>query len=57
MKKVTACLFIGLIIFTAGVYLSTLLTTRWIVIGVLLSGFGGILMGGSSYFLPKPIKK
>ncbi|MDN7240958.1 hypothetical protein QWY14_04110 [Planococcus sp. N028] len=57
MIKWLTCLWVGLLLFTSGIYLSTLLTTKWVVIGASLAVFGGILMGGSSYFLPKPIKK
>jgi len=51
--KLLACMFIGLIILTTGIYVSTFLTTTWIIVGVLLAVLGGILMGSSSLFLPK----
>ncbi|MDQ0429831.1 putative membrane-anchored protein [Planomicrobium stackebrandtii] len=57
MKRWITCLLIGLIMFMSGIYLSTLLSTTWIIIGVLLGVLGGILMGSSTYFLPKLQKK
>ncbi|WP_391559293.1 hypothetical protein [Robertmurraya sp.] len=56
MKKVTILLLVGLFIFMLGVYLSTFLTTHSVIIGTSLAILGGMLMGGSSYFLPKPKK-
>lgn len=57
MGKLLACMFIGLIILTTGIYVSTFLTTTWIIVGVLLAVLGGILMGSSSLFLPKRAKR
>ncbi|MDN3439038.1 hypothetical protein QMA04_13105 [Planococcus sp. APC 3900] len=57
MGKLLAYMFIGLIFLTTGIYVSTFLTTTWIIVGVLLAVLGGILMGSSSLFLPKYVKK
>ncbi|MDN7228276.1 hypothetical protein QWY15_13310 [Planococcus sp. N064] len=57
MNKVIACILLGLLVLTTGIYVSTFLTNSWIVIGIILSGLGGILMGASSFFLPKRIVK
>ena len=57
MGKLLACMFIGLIILATGIYVSTFLTTTWIIVGVLLAVLGGILMGSSSLFLPKGVKR
>lgn len=56
VKKVRILFIYGLLLFMLGIYLATLLLTHWVVIGTLLAIFGGFLMGGSSYFLPKPEK-
>ncbi|WP_282137313.1 hypothetical protein [Rossellomorea aquimaris] len=56
MRKVTIFMLTGLFMFMSGVYLSTLLSTHWVVVGTSLAIIGGFMMGGSSYFLPK-IKK
>ncbi|MFI8575323.1 hypothetical protein ACIGEL_06375 [Rossellomorea aquimaris] len=56
MRKVTIFMLAGLFIFMLGVFLSTLLSTHWVVVGTSLAIIGGFMMGGSSYFLPK-IKK
>ncbi|WNB90952.1 hypothetical protein [Bacillus sp. NEB1478] len=47
MKKRRAMLFIGLILFMVGIYIST----SWTVIGTLMAIIGGFVMGSSSYFL------
>jgi hypothetical protein len=52
MKKVRILLLIGLFMFMLGIYLSTFLTTHLVITGTILSILGGMLMGGSSYFLP-----
>ncbi|TWT08040.1 hypothetical protein FQV26_09580 [Planococcus sp. CPCC 101016] len=57
MKKWTICFMLGSILLTSRVYLSTLLSTKWIITGALLSVIGGAIMGGSSFFLPKPTNK
>ncbi|WP_199868473.1 hypothetical protein [Virgibacillus senegalensis] len=56
MKKVKTLFFAGLFLLLLGIYLSTLLMTHWVVIGTILAILGGLLMGGSSFFLPKPQK-
>ena len=56
MKSKRILFFAGLLLFMLGIYLSTLLLTHWVIIGTLLAIIGGFLMGGSSYFLPKPKK-
>lgn len=57
MGKQLACMFIGLVFLTTGIYVSTFLTTTWIIVGVFLAVLGGILMGSSPLFLPKRVKK
>ncbi|MBX0314056.1 hypothetical protein HU147_15145 [Planomicrobium chinense] len=57
MNKVIVCLLLGLLILTTGIYVSTFLTESWIIVGIILSGLGGILMGASSFFLPKSFKE
>ena len=49
-------IFVFLFLIT-GIYVSTFLTTTWIIVGVFLAVLGGILMGSSSLFLPKHVKK
>ena len=49
MKKGNALLFIGLVMFMLGIYLSI----YWVVIGTLLGVAGGMIIGISSYFLAK----
>ena len=49
MNKGIALLFIGLVMFMLGIYLSI----HWVVIGTFLGVGGGIIMGSSSYFLAK----
>ncbi|MCD5323311.1 MULTISPECIES: hypothetical protein [Pontibacillus] len=56
MKKVRILFFAGLLLFLLGIYLSTFSLTYWVIIGTLLGIIGGFLMGGSTYFLPKPKK-
>jgi hypothetical protein len=56
MKKVNFLFFVGLFLLMLGIYISTFLVTHWVVIGTLFAIFGGFLLGGSSYFLPKPKK-
>ncbi|MHA7136656.1 hypothetical protein ACRTEV_05220 [Rossellomorea arthrocnemi] len=56
MRRVTIFMLAGLFIFMLGVFLSTLLSTHWVVVGTSLAIIGSFMMGGSSYFLPK-IKK
>ncbi|WP_170169045.1 hypothetical protein [Mesobacillus subterraneus] len=46
MKKGFTVFFIGLIMYMAGIYLSTIWTAPGAALGVL----GGILMGASTYF-------
>ncbi len=57
MGKLLTCMFIGLLFLITGIYVSTFLTTTWIIVGVFLAVLGGILMGSSSLFLPKHVKK
>ncbi|WP_198134230.1 hypothetical protein [Jeotgalibacillus campisalis] len=57
MKKVRILFFAGFLLFMSGIYFSTLFLTQWVIIGTLLAIIGGFLMGGSSYFLPKPKPK
>ncbi|RCW76803.1 hypothetical protein [Saliterribacillus persicus] len=54
MKKTRILFFAGLLLLMLGIYLSSLLLTHWVIIGTLLGVSGGLLMGASSYFLPKP---
>ncbi|SHG45905.1 hypothetical protein [Ornithinibacillus halophilus] len=56
MKKVKILFITGLLLFMIGIYVSTFLTTHWVIIGTLLAVLGGFLMGGSSYFLPRDSK-
>lgn len=44
-------LFIGLALLIVGVYLSSLLTKDWIIIGTLMAVLGGGLTGINTYFL------
>ena len=53
MKKVTILVWIGLFIFMLGIYLSTYLSTHWVIIGTSLAIVGCMIMGSSSYFFPK----
>ncbi|MBM7660282.1 hypothetical protein JOC85_001049 [Bacillus mesophilus] len=57
MRKVIFLMLIGNSIFMTGVYISTLLTTYWVIIGTSLAVVGGIVMGLSSYFWSKPKNK
>ena len=56
MKKVIFISFVGLLLLMLGIYVSTFLDTHWVIIGTSLAIFGGFLIGGSSYFLPKTKK-
>ncbi|WP_226666296.1 hypothetical protein [Metabacillus litoralis] len=46
MYKTIALSILGVMMLMLGIYLST----HWIIIGTLMSIFGGFVMGGSSYF-------
>lgn len=41
----------GLVMFMLGLYLSSLFTTGWVIIGTLLAVLGGGATGASSYFI------
>ncbi|UOQ85763.1 hypothetical protein [Gracilibacillus salinarum] len=51
MKTSIMLLFVGLSLLMAGIYLSTLLTTVWIIIGTLMAVIGGGLTGINTCFL------
>ncbi|MDS9470929.1 hypothetical protein [Sporosarcina pasteurii] len=51
MKTRRILFFVGLVLLMAGIYLSTLLSTVWIIIGTLMAVIGGGVMGVSTYFL------
>ncbi|QUW22683.1 hypothetical protein JSQ81_03620 [Sporosarcina sp. Marseille-Q4063] len=51
MKTNIVLLFVGLALLMAGIYLSTLLTTAWVIIGTLMAIIGGGLTGVNIYFL------
>ncbi|WP_186579527.1 hypothetical protein [Aquibacillus kalidii] len=53
MKKVNLLFLVGWVLIMLGIYLST----HWTIIGMILGIFGGLVMGGSSYFLPKSKKR
>ncbi|REB05153.1 hypothetical protein DVB69_15420 [Sporosarcina sp. BI001-red] len=50
MKKGILLFFIGFVLLMAGIFVSTLLSTGWIISGTLIAIIGGGLMGMSSYF-------
>jgi len=43
--------FVGLALLMAGVYLSSLLATAWVIIGTLMAVLGGGLTGVNTYLL------
>ncbi|ALS75854.1 hypothetical protein AUC31_11920 [Planococcus rifietoensis] len=47
----------GLLMFMAGMYISTYLSTFAVAVGTALAVAGGWFMGSSSFFLLKPTKK
>ncbi|MGM0896502.1 MAG: hypothetical protein ACQEV0_01305 [Bacillota bacterium] len=57
MAKTIIMFSTGLIMFMAGVYLSTYLSTLAVTVGTALAITGGYFMGGSAFFLPKPTRK
>jgi len=46
MKRATVLFITGLILFMAGIYVSTI----WEVPGMFMGIFGGMIMGSSTYF-------
>lgn len=57
MTKTMIMFSTGLIMFMAGVYLSTYLSTLAVAVGAALAVLGGFFIGGSAFFLPKPTRK
>lgn len=57
MGRLLVCMLIGSILLAIGIYISTLLTPLWIIVGASFAVIGGTLMGVSAHFLPKPIRK
>ena len=51
MKTNIVLLFVGLALLMAGIYVSTLLTTPWVIIGTLMAIIGGGLTGVNAYSL------
>lgn len=51
MGKGTILFIVGLVMLVAGISLSALLTTGWIIIGTIMGVAGGFAMGISTYFL------
>lgn len=49
--------FVGIALLMAGVYLSSLLTTAWVIIGTLMAVLGGGLTGVNTYFLASAKKQ
>ena len=56
LRKVHILNCVGLIIFMLGIYLSTFLSTLWVIVGTTLAMIGGGLIGTSSYFVSNPNK-
>ncbi|MFC4713498.1 hypothetical protein [Planococcus dechangensis] len=54
MMKTANMFSTGLIMFMAGVYLSTSLSTLAVAVGAGLAAMGGYFRGGAVFFLPKP---
>ncbi|MCH4825327.1 MAG: hypothetical protein WBF39_12655 [Planococcus donghaensis] len=44
-------LFLGVTLLMTGIYISSLLTTHWVVIGTFIAILGGGLMGINAHFL------
>ncbi|MEZ0481563.1 hypothetical protein [Planococcus sp. SSTMD024] len=57
MTKTMIMFSTGLIMFMAGVYISTYLSTFAVAVGTALAVAGGWMMGSSAFFLPKPMRK
>ena len=57
MTKTMIMFSTGLIMFMAGMYISTYLSTLAVAIGTALAVAGGWFMGSSAFFLLKPTKK
>ncbi len=56
MTKTMIMFSTGFIMFMAGVYISTYLSTFAVAVGTALAVAGGWLMGSSANFLPKPTR-
>ncbi|MDE4085284.1 hypothetical protein PO902_09640 [Planococcus maritimus] len=57
MTKTMIMFSTGLIMFMAGMYISTYLSTFAVAVGTALAVAGGWFMGSSGFFLLKPAKK
>lgn len=57
MLKTILTFSTGLIMFMAGVYISTYLSTFAVAVGTALAVAGGGMMGSSAFFLPKTTRK
>lgn len=57
MTKTMIMFSTGLIMFMAGIYISTYLSTLAVAVGTVLAVTGGWFMGGSAFFLPKSSRK
>lgn len=51
MRSNMILLFTGLLLLMTGIYLSSFLTTAWVIIGTLMAIFGGGLTGINTYSL------
>ena len=51
MRTHIILLFIGVAFLMIGIYLSSLLTTAWIIIGTLMAVVGGGLTGVNTYYM------
>lgn len=51
MNKVTILIITGIFLFMTGIYVSAFLSANWVMIGTAFTVGGGIITGGSSYFL------
>lgn len=53
MKIGSMFLGIGLVLLIAGIYISSLLNSGWVIIGTFMAVIGGSLMGLSTYFFSR----
>lgn len=51
MNKVAILIIVGILLLMTGIYVSAFLSANWVMIGTALTVVGGIMTGGSSYFL------
>lgn len=51
MRKKFILLLFGIALFITGVYVSTFLTTAWIIVGTLMAAIGGGLTGVNTYLV------